>query len=224
MGTRLGVGVVVGGLLHVEVVPCVHVRVVAPGLHAGQQIACRLRRAAERAVHHCHEFGTGDVAVRAEAAVGIAVDPAHLRGNRDFLGCPVARANVIELCSGGALQTGELCDHRSELGAGDRVIRTELAVRSGVDDHAGIFERSNVGVVPVAAGNVRIGAAVGLVVGLARVAHDAVQDRCGLRTGDIAFGLHGAVGIAVDKCEVVFGVERQRRCLRRRLVRGVDRT
>ena len=38
MGTRFRVGVAVGRLLHIEVVPCVDVCVVAPGLHAGQQI------------------------------------------------------------------------------------------------------------------------------------------------------------------------------------------
>ena len=76
MAARLGVGVAVGGLLHVEVVPCVNVRVILPSLHVGQQIVLRLRCAAERAVHHRHQFGTGDGAVGAEAAVGIAVSAA----------------------------------------------------------------------------------------------------------------------------------------------------
>ena len=71
MGTRFRVGVAVGSLLHIEVVPCVDVCVVAPGLHAGQQIVLRLRRTAERTVHHRHQFGAGDRCIGTERAVGI---------------------------------------------------------------------------------------------------------------------------------------------------------
>lgn len=71
MCTGLRVGVAVGSLLHIEIVPCVDVCVVAPGLHAGQQIVCRLRRAAQCAVDHRHHFGAGDRCVGTERAVGI---------------------------------------------------------------------------------------------------------------------------------------------------------
>ena len=71
MGTGLRVGVAVGSLLHIEIVPCVDVCVVAPGLHAGQQIVGRFRRAAQCAVDHRHHFGAGDRCVGTERAVGI---------------------------------------------------------------------------------------------------------------------------------------------------------
>ena len=50
MCAALGVGMAVGGLLHVEIVPCVDVCVVAPDLHAGEQVSGRLRRALQRTV------------------------------------------------------------------------------------------------------------------------------------------------------------------------------
>ena len=153
MCTGLRVGVAVGSLLHIEIVPCAGVRVVAPGLHAGKQVRDRLRRALQRTVDHGHHLCTGHGLIRAEGAVGIAVDPAELRADSDRIGCPVVRGDVGEVVRR-ALRVGELCQHRGKLCTRDCLIRTELAVRSGVDDHAGIFKRCNVEVEPVAAYNI----------------------------------------------------------------------
>ena len=71
MCAGLRVGVAIGSLLHVEIVPCVDVCVVAPGLHAGKQVRDRLRRAVQCAVDHRHHFGAGDRCVGTERSVGI---------------------------------------------------------------------------------------------------------------------------------------------------------
>ena len=211
----------VGSLLHVEIVPCVDVCVVAPGLHAGQQIVCRLRRAAQCAVDHRHHFGAGDRCVGTERAVGIAVDPAHLCADSDFIRCPVSCRDIVEgVCS--ALDVRKLRQHCSKLCARDCLIRTELAVRSGVDDHVGIFKRCNVEVEPVAAGNIAERAS-GRFIRLDTICiHDAIEDCSHFCARHIAGGLYRAVRIAVDEGEVVIRVERKLGCLRLYLVRRLD--
>lgn len=82
------VGVTVGSLLDVQVVPGVLVHVVRPGNHAGQQILLAPGQALEHPVHHRHGLCSGDIALGPHHAVGVADDIlnwlAVLLENREF--------------------------------------------------------------------------------------------------------------------------------------------
>ena len=107
MGTGLRVGVAVGSLLHVEVVPLIG-GVVDPGLHAGQECVGGLGRTAGGTVDHGHEFSAGHVSVRAEGAVGIAVDPSVLGGIHHSAVEPVVLIHIGEDIHSAAAGVGEL--------------------------------------------------------------------------------------------------------------------
>ena len=117
--------------------------------------------------------------------------------------------DIVEgVCS--TLDVRKLRQHCSKLCARDCLIRTELAVRSGVDDHVGIFKRCNVEVEPVAADNIAERAS-GRFIRLDTICvHDAIENCCNFRARHIAGGLYRAIGIAVDIGKVVVHVELQR--------------
>ena len=199
----------VGGLLHVEIVPCVDVCVVAPDLHAGEQVSGRLRRALQRTVDHGHHLCAGHGLIRAEGAVGITVDPARLCADGDCIGCPVIRGHVGKVVRG-LLVFRKLRQHRRKLCARDGLVRAEVAAGSGVHDHTGVLQRGDVDVEPVAAGNIAV-AARGVIVCLGAVSvHDPVEDRGHFGAGDIAGRFHGPIRIAVDVGKVLLCIERQR--------------
>ena len=83
---------IVRRFLYVLVVPCVFVQVIAPHVHLGrrQEVGHALGLAIEDAVYHCEGLCTGDVVVRTEGAIFIAVYPAVACGKLDVLLCPVA--------------------------------------------------------------------------------------------------------------------------------------
>ena len=110
----LGIALVVmavGRLLHRKIEPVARVRV-GPDLHhaAREQMALLGRDTIEHAVDHRGGLGTGDVALGAERAVGIARDPAVARGEPDVRLRPVAR-DVREA----ALALVELGEQRDDL-------------------------------------------------------------------------------------------------------------
>ena len=104
------VGVTVGSLLDVQVVPGVLVHVVRPGNHAGQQILLVPRQALEHPVHHRHGLCPGDVLVGLEGLILIAVDPAILGGQSDILRRPVVARVLKGVVAVGTLFVRAGCD------------------------------------------------------------------------------------------------------------------
>ena len=200
-----GVGVAVGGLLDVKVVPAGGISVVLPGLHAGEEGARGLRGAAGSAVDHGHELGAGDGLIGAEGAVGVAVDPAEICGQGDGVRGPVARGDVREVDRGGLL-LGELRQHGGELGAGDGVIGAEIA-GAAVGDDAGVIEGGDVGVIPLGGVDVAEAGGGGVVQAAGVGVHEAEEDGRDLGPGDAARGLDRPVGIALHIGEMIARVE-----------------
>lgn len=69
-----GIGVAVGGLLNVQIVPDSGIGIVLPRFHAREHVSFRLRIAAQRAVDHGDHFGALDGLLGAKRAVGVALD------------------------------------------------------------------------------------------------------------------------------------------------------
>ena len=85
----------VRGFLHGCVVPLGLVLVVRPGNHVvlGEEMIL-VRRAAERVVDDRHGFGARDELLRAEGAVRVAVDDAHVGQRRNGVVVPLVGGNV----------------------------------------------------------------------------------------------------------------------------------
>ena len=90
VGSGSGVAVVVGGFLHIIVVPCAGLAV-GPGQHAFQHVLLAADAAVQDAVDHGHGLRTLDVLVGLEGVVGIAVNPAVAGSQLDVGTGPVSR-------------------------------------------------------------------------------------------------------------------------------------
>ena len=197
----------VGSLLDIEIVPGRDADIVE-GVQAAEQIRGGLRRAVQNAVEDGDCFGAGDVLV-GRVGRAIAVDPAKLIGSGDIVCRPVA-LDIGEVRVGVpigiAIAAG---DHRGNLRAGDRIARTEIAVRATVDD-AELRHGGHSRVVPCLGRNILEGV-IGGGVGLAgRIRQEAVEDGSRLGAGDGRVGLERAVGITLDIGVVIFAVEHVR--------------
>ena len=108
----------IGGLLNSQIIPCVGVRIVRPGLHTGEQVLFALRQPAQNTVDHCHRFCTGDRGVGAERAVQIAIDPAQCGGVRNECLRPMSM-NIREAFSVFCLGMVKTGTDRCKFAAGD---------------------------------------------------------------------------------------------------------
>lgn len=69
----------IGGLLNIQIVPLRGIHVVRPSVHTRQQVVERFGCAIQHPVDERHGLGAGDVPVRLEGSVAVAVDPAVCR-------------------------------------------------------------------------------------------------------------------------------------------------
>ena len=162
------------------------------------------RDTVEHAVDHRGGLGTGDVALGAERAVGIARDPAVARGELDIRLRPVAR-DVREAALA-LVELGEQRDDLCHLRARDGRVGAERAVGIAVHD-AGLRHGGNRGVIPRIRRHVGISVGLGQVRAAALLRQQAEEDGRRLGAGDLAVRLHRAVGITDDVGEVVVRVQ-----------------
>src|SRR5699024_7030633 len=95
------VGMAVGGLLDILVVPGALVGVVGPGDHVIQHVV-RVGSPVQHLVHQRHNLSAGDVVVGTEGAVGITGNPPLRGGAVDVLPGSVA-GDVAEQVGAGVL-------------------------------------------------------------------------------------------------------------------------
>ena len=198
----------VGRLLHRKIEPVARVRV-GPDLHhaAREQMALLGRDTVEHAVDHRGGLGTGDVALWAERAVGIARDPAVARGEPDVRLRPVAR-DVREAALA-LVELGEQRDDLCHLRARDGRVGAERTVGIAVHD-TGLRHGGNRGVIPRVKRHVGISVGLGQVRAAALLRQQAEEDGRRLGAGDLAIRLHRAVRITDDVGEVVVRVQTER--------------
>ena len=196
-------------LLHGDIEP-VAALAVGEGQHyaLGEQVILVGGYTLKRTVHKRHHLGAGDGRIGTERAVGIALDPAHLRSNGDGLIRPVFGGHIGELHTLDGLGVRELREHRGELGAGNGLVGTERAALGGVNDHAGLFESCDAVVVPRTGLDVGE-AALGREILIARLVREQTEENGrDLGAGDAAVRAHRAVGIAHDVGVVIARVQR----------------
>ena len=162
------------------------------------------RDTVEHAVDHRGGLSTGDVALGAERAVGIARDPAVARGEPDVRLRPVAR-DVREAALA-LVELGEQRDDLCHLRARDGRVGAERAVGIAVHD-AGLRHGGNRGVIPRVRRHVGISVGLGQVRAAALLRQQAEEDGRRLGAGDLAVRLHRAVRITDDVGEVVVRVQ-----------------
>ena len=97
-------------------------------------------------------------------------------------------------------------NHCSDLRTGDGIVRTEVAVRTAVDD-AEFCHGGHSRIVPCLGRNIFEGVVAGGIGSARCVRQEAVEDGGRLGTGDGRVGLERAVRIALDIGIVVFAVE-----------------
>ena len=202
----------VGSLLHSEIVPCGSIGIIRPLDHAVEQIAAVLGQTVEYAVNKRHSLCTGDILVRTERTIRIAIDPALVCGDTDLILCPV-RCDIRELRGHNHILIDETIDDCDKFSTGDRRIRRERAiVMTLYNAHRG--QRGDSMVKPLTARH--IGQAVGLggICGADFLGQQTEEDGCHFCAGDVAVRLNVAVRVADNVRKVVVTVQTGRYIIR----------
>ena len=191
----------VGSLENVGIVPC-GICVVGPALDAGAAVhAAAGGVAADEAVAQCCGLSTGQKIVGICIAVCIAVEDAELCKEVHVALSPVA-VEIFKLVVADVGDGEQTSDHSGELGTGDILVGTEVAVVVA-GDNAGLDEGADLFVAPAVCVDVLKGAGSALVLCAGLGSHETVEDSCDLGTGDVGVGTNGAVFVAYHVCKVI---------------------
>ena len=164
--------------------------------------------APQDAVDHHDGFRTGDILVRPERAVRVAIDQAGLRSLIDVLSGPVP-GNIGEVVQHG------IAGRSAEAGKDGRQFRTgDISVRAKgtvliAGDHAQVCQSGYRRGVPRAGGHVLKAVDVGAVGGLGLCRQEPVQDHRNLRAGDVGVGRGLCAGASGNVGDMVLPVEQE---------------
>lgn len=168
--------------------------------------SCLLRQIDDIALDHASRLCAGRIPLGHQCAVVSTADNAHavspLHGSQRVAAdgaCVSVAIQSVRVAAADilALKLCEAIEHRSELLAGDEVIRAELAV-AVAGSHANAGRPANGLGIPCAVSHIR---EVHGIVGV-WTACDAPQDHDDLRTGDLVVGTKLAVAVAAHQAVV----------------------